>query len=60
MAAKYACRETIKTLILLGADIDLVDAHGIPALDYAIRGGDTGTVEMLCDATYSGKDKTLL
>ena len=58
LAAKHACRETITTLISLGADIDLVDADGIPALDYAIMSGDSGTVELLCDATYSSKDKT--
>ena len=35
--------------------VDVVDARVWPALYYAIRCGDTGTVEMLCHQTYSGK-----
>ena len=54
-AALSAARETVSTLLSLGADVDAVDAAGHPALDYAITSGDTGTVEMLCHQTYSGK-----
>ena len=57
MAALTAARETVSTLLSLGADVDAVDANGDPALDYAIRSGDTGTVEMLCNQTYSGKTR---
>ena len=55
MAALDACRETVASLISLGADIDAVEAGGRPALFYALLSGDTGTVEMLCDKTHSGK-----
>ena len=54
-AALTAARETVSTLLSLGADADAVDADGDPALSDAIRSGDTGTVEMLCHQTYSGK-----
>ena len=54
-AALTAARETVSTLLSLGADVDAVDAYGNPALFYAILSGDTGTVEMLCDQTHSGK-----
>ena len=56
-AALNAARETVSTLLSLGADVDAVDADGDPALYYAILSGDTGTVEMLCNQTYSGKTK---
>ena len=55
MAAKIAGRETVASLISLGADIDAVNARGRPALYFALLSGDTGTVEMLCDKTHSGK-----
>ena len=55
MAALHAGRETVSTLLSLGADVDAVNGFGHPALHYAIRSGDTGTVEMLCDKTHSGK-----
>ena len=45
----------MSTLLSLGADVDAVGADGRPALYQAIRSGDTGTVEMLCHQTYSGK-----
>ena len=54
-AALNAARETVSTLLSLGADVDAVDADGDPALYYAILSGDTGTVEMLCNQTHSGK-----
>ena len=54
-AAVSAARETVSTLLSLGADVDAVDANGDPALYNAIRSGDNGTVEMLCHQTYSGK-----
>ena len=57
MAALNAARETVSTLLSLGADVDAVDAGGYPALDYAIRSGDNGTVEMLCNQTHSGKTR---
>ena len=56
-AALHASRETVSTLLSLGADVDAVDANGYPALYYAILSGDTGTVEMLCNKTHSGKTK---
>ena len=56
MAALHAGRETVSTLLSLGADVDAVAAGvSYPALVFAIRSGDTGTVEMLCDKTHSGK-----
>ena len=55
MAARNAARETVSTLLSLGADVDAVDANGRPALYCAILSGDTGTVEMLCHQTHSGK-----
>jgi len=57
LAALYAARETVSTLLSLGADVDALDADGKPALVYAIRSGDNGTVEMLCHQTHSGKTK---
>ena len=56
-AAWTAARETVSTLLSLGADVDAVNANGDPALHYAIRSGDTGTVEMLCNQTHSGKTR---
>ena len=47
----------MSTLLSLGADVDAVNAGGVPALHYAIRSGDNGTVEMLCNQTYSGKTR---
>ena len=57
MAALHAGQETMSTLLSLGADVDAVNAGGVPALDDAIRSGDTGTVEMLCHQTHSGKTR---
>ena len=54
-AALNAARETVSSLLSLGAEVDAVDAYGLPALYYALDSGDTGTVEMLCDQTYAGK-----
>ena len=54
-AALTAARETVSTLLSLGADVDALDAYGKPALFCAILSGDTGTVEMLCHQTHSGK-----
>ena len=54
-AALDAARETVSILLSLGADVDALDAGGYPALYYAITSGDTGTVDMLCHQTYSGK-----
>ena len=56
-AALTAARETVSTLLSLGADVDAVNANGKPALYQAILSGDTGTVEMLCHQTHSGKTK---
>ena len=56
-AALQAARETVSTLLSLGADVDALDADGNPALYYAILSGDTGTVEMLCNQTYTGKTR---
>ena len=57
IAALSAARETVSTLLSLGADVDALDAYGRPALYYALLSGDTGTVEMLCNQTYSGKTR---
>ena len=57
MAALNAARETVSTLLSLGADVDAVNANGKPALYAAILSGDTGTVEMLCHQTHSGKTR---
>ena len=57
LAALSAARETVSTLLSLGADVDAVNAGGVPALYYAISSGDNGTVEMLCNHTHSGKTK---
>ena len=54
-AAHVACRETVATLLSLGADVDAVNVRDRPALYFALLSGDTGTVEMLCDKTHSGK-----
>ena len=56
-AALNAARETVSTLLSLGADVDALDAYGNPALYHAITSGDSGTVEMLCNQTHSGKTR---
>ena len=55
LASISGCTETVIKLLTLGAGVNVVDAKGRPALDYAIRSGLSQIVELLCDKTYSGK-----
>ena len=53
-AALSACRETVTTLLELGADANLLSADGDPPLYYALQSQDAVCVSQLCDVTKTG------
>ena len=53
-AALSACRETVATLLELGADPNLLDADGFPPLFFALQSQDAVCVSQLCDVTKTG------
>ena len=55
IASLDGCVETVNTLLQLGADHDIVDAYGRPALWYAIESGVTELTERLAEITTTGE-----
>ena len=55
LASQSGCVETVNTLLQLGADPDIVDAYGTPALYYAIVSGVTELTERLAEITTTGE-----
>ena len=53
-AALAGCRESVETLLLMGADPDILDGSGDPALASAIQAGDQGITERLVAITNKG------
>ena len=54
-ASLSGCVETVNTLLQLGADHDIIDAYGRPALWYAIVSGVTELTERLAEITTTGE-----
>ena len=54
-ASLDGCVETVNTLLQLGADHDIVDADGDPALYSAIESGVTELTERLAEITTTGE-----
>ena len=54
-AALSGCRESVETLLLLGADPDILNAEGRPALFDAIQAGDQVITERLAAITTKGE-----
>ena len=59
-AALNGCVETVSCLLQLGADPNLLDSDGRPALFSALQGGDVDCVEMLVGDTYKGDHHSIL
>ena len=55
LAALNGCRESVETLLLLGADPDILDARGRPALFLALQAGDQVITERLAAITTKGE-----
>ena len=55
LASQSGCVETVNTLLQLGADHDIVDVLGRPALYYAIVSGVTELTERLAEITTTGE-----
>ena len=53
-AALHGCRETVTTLLELGADPNLLSAGGCPPLFAALQSQDAVCVSQLCDVTKTG------
>ena len=53
-AALAGCVETLHCLLHLGADPNLLDSDGFPALFCALQAGDVDCVEMLIGVTNKG------
>ena len=53
-AALAGCVETVHCLLQLGADPNLLDSNGAPALYSALQAGDVDCVEMLIGVTNEG------
>ena len=53
-AALNGCRESVETLLQLGADPDILDARGFPALFSALQAGDQVITERLAAITTKG------
>ena len=53
-AALQGCVETVHCLLQLGADPNLLDSNGRPALYYALVAGDVDCVEVLIGVTNKG------
>ena len=54
-AALSGCRESVETLLQLGADPDILDARGWPALFSALQAGDQVITERLAAVTTKGE-----
>ena len=54
-AALNGCRESVETLLLLGADPDILTRRGTPALFAAIQAGDKVITERLTTITTKGE-----
>ena len=54
-AAASGCRESVETLLQLGADPDILARNGAPALFGAISAGDRDITERLVAITTKGK-----
>ena len=54
-AAVSGCRESVETLLLLGADQDILSADDHPALFDAIQAGDQVITERLAPFTTKGE-----
>ena len=54
-AALDGSRETVETLLHLGADPDILNSRGRPALFCAIESGDQVLTEMLAGMTTKGE-----
>ena len=55
VAALSGCRESVETLLVLGADPDILDSGGCPALFSAIQAGDQVIMERLAAITTKGE-----
>ena len=54
-AALNGCRESVETLLVLGADPDILNSGGAPALHMAIEAGDQVITERLALITTKGE-----
>ena len=54
-AALNGCREAVETLLVLGADPDILNSRGCPALFDAIQAGDQVITERLAMITTKGE-----
>ena len=54
-AALNGCRESVETLLLLGADQNILSAENRPALNMAIQAGDQVITERLAAITTKGE-----
>ena len=54
-AALAGCRESVETLLVLGADPDILNSKGCPALFGAIQAGDQVITERLAVITTKGE-----
>ena len=54
-AALGGCRESVETLLVLGADPDILNSRGCPALYAAIQAGDQVITERLAAITTKGE-----
>ena len=54
-AALSSCRESVETLLDLGADLNILNARGRPALFHALQAGDQVITERLAAITTKGE-----
>ena len=54
-AALNGCRESVETLLDLGADLNILNARGRPALFHALQAGDQVITERLAAITTKGE-----
>ena len=54
-AALSGCRESVETLLLLGADPDFLNSGGCPALFFALMANDQVITERLAVITTKGE-----
>ena len=54
-AARSGCRESVETLLDLGADPNILNADGTPALFHALQAGDQVITERLAAITTKGE-----
>ena len=55
IAALSGCRESVETLLVLGADPDILNSEGCPALFDALQAGDQVITERLAVITTKGE-----